>query len=128
MTIPGDSLNRWWIDAGGANPSRVHELRPALVAFMAFGPGREPSLWGTGFVIAGGSDFSLVITAKHVLIEGIAAAQRPWPRHAPTAIFVDPSATHPSLDPEKLKALWMGPKHVDVMNVVLLKSHIRLRR
>lgn len=117
MTIPGDTLNRWWAEAAGANPSRVDEMRPALVAFMAFNPGQEPSFWGTGFVIAGGPDFALVVTARHVLIEGIARAQRPRSIHASTALFVDRGATFPSLDPKRLKALWMGSQNADMMNV-----------
>ena len=71
MPIPNDPLSRWWVDVSSANPAIVDGLRPSLVAFLAFDHGHVPSLAGSGFVIAGGSDLAIVISAKHVLSEGV---------------------------------------------------------
>ena len=82
MPIPNDPLKRWWMEVGPENPQLVEQLRPILLGFMAFGPGREASLTGSGFIIAGSPEFVLAITAKHVLTEGVGRVQTPWPRHA----------------------------------------------
>jgi hypothetical protein len=117
MPIPHDQLQRWWIEVAAVNPSLVNDLRPSLIAFMGFGPGRKPDFAGTGFVIAGGPEFAAVITAKHVLVEGIARLQQSSPSPAPSALFFSSRANRPSLHPEKLKATWMGFQHVNMMNV-----------
>lgn len=117
MTIPGDPEDRWWCEIAPLNPALVDKVRPALIDFMAFSPGLEPSVLGTGFVIAGGSEYALVITARHVL-DGVAQVQRPWSKQAPSAIFIPAGVNTPSLDPMHLKAVWMGSGHADMMNVV----------
>jgi hypothetical protein len=117
MPIPDDPLLRWWLEVGPENPQRVEELRPALLAFMAFGPGREASLAGSGFVIAAGPEFAFAITAKHVLTEGVGRAQRPWSRHSPSAVFINSGAPALTLDPQKLRLAWMGSHDADMMNV-----------
>ena len=53
MPIPNDPDHRWWVDATAQNPKEVNDLRNALLAFVAYSPGREPSLEGSGFIIAG---------------------------------------------------------------------------
>lgn len=117
QTIPGDALRRCWIDVSAANPSLADQLRPSLVGFLAFGPDREPALAGTGFVVAGNSDYALVLTAKHVLTEGVLRTQRPSARSAPSALFVRPGDSQPSIDPKKLRAVWMGTDHANLLNV-----------
>jgi hypothetical protein len=118
MTIPHDALNRWWVEVSAANPNEVDRLRPGLLAFLPFGPGREASFEesGIGFVIAGGPDFALVLTAKHV-VTGLGRKQRP-PRSYAHLPFVPFHETEPSLEPEKLKVLWMCSTHASMMNVL----------
>lgn len=117
MSIPNDPLQRWWLEVGPQNPQLVEQLRPIMLAFMAFGPGREASFAGSGFIIAGSPEFALAITAKHVLTEGVGRAQAPWSRHAASAVFVNSGAPALTLDPQKLKILWMGSQHADMLNV-----------
>lgn len=117
MPIPNDPLGRHWVEASGANPVLVEQLRPTLVAFLAFDHGRTPRLAGTGFVLAGMPDMALVLTAKHVLSEGVLRIQRPAQSHAPSALFVPASATVPSLSPERLKVVWMGSRFAGLLNV-----------
>lgn len=70
MSLPNDPLGRWWLEAvPEENPTVTDEFRQCLLALLAFGPSREPSLAGTGFVIAHGDGFALAVTAKHVLPE-----------------------------------------------------------
>ena len=116
MPIPSDPLSRWWVDVSSANPAIVDGLRPSLVAFLAFDHGHVPRLAGTGFVIAGGSDLAIVISAKHVLSEGVLNIQQPVPRHSPSALFVPASSKTPSLHAAKLRALWMGSESADLLH------------
>lgn len=118
MTIPNDPLLRWWVDASATNPLQVNAFRPSLLALMAFGPGREPRFAGTGFIIAGSSGASFAITAKHVLTEGVVPFQRPMPAYAPSSQFIPDRLTRPSIDPEKLKIVWMGSQHAGMLNVL----------
>lgn len=117
MTLPNDPLKRWWVEVAAVNPDRVNEFRPSLVAVVAGGPSYDYHLIGTGFVTAGNPDFALVLTAKHVLVEGVARIQAPHRRHAPTAVLVSTNV-EPSLDPRKLKAAWMGSENADMTNVL----------
>lgn len=117
MPIPGDFQSRWWVEASGVNPKAVEEYRPALIAFIAFDRGRQASIAGSGFIIAGNPQYALAITAKHVLTEGVARIQRPQ-FHAPSALFVSPNTQKPSLDPEKMKIIWMGAKHAAMVNAL----------
>jgi hypothetical protein len=120
MPIPHDPLQRWWVETAGENPELVEHLRPALLAFLAFGPGREPRLAGSGFIFAGNTEVALVITAKHVLTEGVGRVQRPRARHAASALFV--SSNPPlTIDPKKLRVVWMGTHDAKIMNV----GHVR---
>lgn len=118
MPIPHDPENRWWVEASGANPALVNDLRPALLAFVAFGPDRRPSIEGTGFIISGESWGAVAITAKHVLYEGVLRTQQPLPRHAPSSLFIRPSSITPSIDPARLRVIWMGQDSADMLNVV----------
>jgi hypothetical protein len=117
MPIPNDPDKRWWVEVSAHNPARVEELRPAMLAFVAFSPGREANLEGCGFIIAGHPEFAAVITARHVLLEGVFRTQQPIPAHASSALFVRQSSTKPSINPEKLKVLWMGSQNCAMMDV-----------
>ncbi len=117
MTIPGDAEERWWVEVAGNNQTRVDELRPALLAFVAFSPGWKANIEGCGFIIAGHPNFAAVITAKHVLLEGVFRTQKPRPKFASSALFVPKSSTLPSLDPKSLKVVWMGSKHAAMLDV-----------
>ncbi|HXQ71785.1 MAG TPA: trypsin-like peptidase domain-containing protein [Pyrinomonadaceae bacterium] len=116
MPIPDDHLQRWWVEVATENPHLVDQFRPVLLAFLAFGPGRKASLAGTGFIIAGNLESALVITAKHVLTEGVGRAQTPWTSHAPTALFVKSGVPMLTLDPKKLKLVWAGSHHAEMLN------------
>ena len=123
MPIPNDPMKRHWVDISSVNPKHVEELRPCLVSFLAFDYGQVPDLAGTGFVIGTFNfapnkkiaDIALVITAKHVLTEGVLKIQRPVPRHAPSALFIPASSKAPLLQEEKLRALWMGAESGDML-------------
>lgn len=123
MPIPNDPENRYWIDVSNANPKLVDELRPCLVSFLAFNYGHEPDFAGTGFVIGANTDSAIVITAKHVLTEGVLNIQRPVPRHAPSALFVPASAKTPILHEEKLRAMWMSSENADLLFARHLSYH-----
>jgi hypothetical protein len=75
---------------------------------MALGSGREASFAGSGFFIAATHELGIAITAKHVLLEGVARAQRPWSSHVLSSPFVSQNSVELSLNPEKLKIVWMG--------------------
>lgn len=115
MPIPGDTFKREWVDASNHNPGFIEEYRPCLIAFLAFDHGHVPSIAGSGFIIGHGEDFAIALTAKHVLTEGVLGIQRPSPRQAPSALFVPPSATMPSIGESQLRALWMGFGSADLL-------------
>ena len=52
-----------------------------------------------------------------VLTEGIGRMQRPWSSRVPSGVLVSSRAPEPSLNPEKLKALWLGSWHAGMINV-----------
>ena len=116
MTIPNDPENRWWVEASGVNAALVDSFRPALVALLAFDKDRLPRIVGTGFIMASSPDFALVMTAKHVFTEGVLRVQRPHPSYAASALFIPKSAQTPSLEPEKLKLMWMGSESAMALN------------
>ena len=116
--IPDDPLGRRWVEVSGANPERVEDYRPSLVAFLAFGPGRHAMFQGTGFVISANEDCALAITARHVLSEGVARFQRPHRLHEPSALPIFLTPTEPSIGPKDLRAIWMGDEDAGILNVV----------
>jgi len=118
MPIPNDIEQRWWVEASGANPTLVNSFRPSLVAFLAFDKDRVPQMIGTGFIVAVTSDFALVMSAKHVFTEGILSAQRPYPIHAASSLFIGKQDKIPSLEPEKLKIVRMGNNEAVMLNAV----------
>lgn len=120
MSIPTDLKKRWWIDVSAENPALVNSFSPTLVAFLAFDQNREPKLVGSGFIVAVDQHFALVISAKHVFAEGVLKAQRPYPRHAPSAVLVGKRDRTPVLDASKLKVLWGGSKNAAMFNAVYM--------
>ena len=123
MPIPNDPENRHWVDISSANPERVDDFCPCLVGFLAHDYGHKPDIAGTGFITGAGADFSIVITAKHVVTEGVLNIQRPVPRHAPSALFVPASSKIPSLNEEKLRTFWVGSENTDMLLVRHLSYH-----
>lgn len=101
MPIPYDPEKRWWVEVGGSNPALLDSFRPTLVAFLAFDKDSLPRIQGTGFIVAAASDFALIVSAKHVLMEGVLKAQRPHPGHAASSLFVRKQDKTPSLEPDK---------------------------
>jgi hypothetical protein len=79
LPIPDDELNREWVPMSDEGPNKdlYDELRANLIAFLAFSRGRMAQFAGTGFIIAGAKKFAVVLTAKHVLDEGVLRIQRP---------------------------------------------------
>ncbi len=126
MKIPNDSLNRQWVDASNVNPDRVDELKPTLVSFLGFDRSKNPSLAGTGFVIAGNEQRAVVLTAKHVIIDGIKSIQTPVSRSASSALFVPRGSKTPTLLPKYLKAVWVGHETASLLNVVYVFCSDRL--
>lgn len=118
MPIPNDTENRWWVDVSSVNPDLVNDLRPTLISFLAFDYGQVPGLAGTGFIIAGNKDESaLIFTAKHVLTEMVLDIQQPVKSYDPSSPFVPKSLKTPSLEPKKLKALWLGTGNAEMLNI-----------
>lgn len=113
--LPDDEMGRFWVDLSYGNPHLVDQFRPALVAFLAHDKQGNPGLAGTGLTLAGGPDCAIVLTAKHVLTEGMLKIQRPVARHHPSALFVPDNAHHPILNEEMFRALWMGTNSGDVL-------------
>ncbi len=116
--FPGDPLGRAWIEVSGANPTLVAQYRSALVAFLAYDHNRYARLVGTGFVVCGQPDMALVMSARHVLVEGVVQVQRPVPTHVPSTPFVPKHSTTPSLQPRHLRVLWMGQKAAGLLDAL----------
>lgn len=106
MPIPGDYLQREWVELSGANPDLVSQFRPVLVSFWG-SRGLEGALAGSGFLIGGNSEIGLVLTAKHVL-DMVADIQQPRKRHASSALseFLPKSVNYPKLGKGNLIAFW----------------------
>ena len=99
MTIPDDALRRQWVEAAPANADRVRSHAGGLVAFLAFGRDREAQFAGTGFVIGQHDLGAIVLTAKHVLTEGVVNVQTPHLLHAPSALTQFVERASPRLRP-----------------------------
>jgi len=119
MTIRDDPLNRNWCDLDHDTHLQLFDgLRAATFCFLATDKDGNHKIAGTGFLIAVGLDTGLVVTAKHVLSEGVFGIQHPHPRFARSSLFIPPSALSPSLDPKRLHAAWMGAHSALVADVI----------
>ncbi|MCC7079466.1 MAG: trypsin-like peptidase domain-containing protein [Burkholderiales bacterium] len=125
MHLPDDPEKRCWVELAGPNPELANSFKRCLVSFLAFDHARVPGLAGTGFVVGtqqvddsrGTEIRALVLTAKHVLTEGVTRIQRPDPIYAPSALFVPPTATNLRLHAETVRAVWMGSNGADVLHI-----------
>ena len=137
IRLPNDPFNRYWVELAGVYPHLVDQMRPALVTFIAFDKDKSiasstsagatsptyskprDNMVGTGFIIGARAEqgLGLVLTAKHVL-DGIHAVQTPRQRHSPStpSFFVPARHTLPTLDPRRLKIIWMGTDAAELMN------------
>jgi hypothetical protein len=113
VLIANDPESRAWVEIASVNPELVAQFRPSLLCMIAVAPDHSYHIIGSGFVIAASKQFALAITATHVLVDFAARIQRPAQSHAPTALFVGPSV--PSIEPQKLRAAWMGDTHTDML-------------
>jgi len=120
MSIPHDPQKRWWVEVAESNPGWVDSFRGVLIAFLAFDRDRIPRLAGSGFIIATSPQAALVVSAKHVFSEGVLRAQRPAPGHAPSALFIHQKDLDPSLEPDRLKAIYMGSATATMLNTIHL--------
>ena len=108
LNIPSDPEKRCWVETSGANSALATSLKTVLVALVAFDRDHVPRVAGTGFVMAADEKKALVISAKHVLTEGVLNHQQPHRGHAASALFVNTHYTTPSLDSRQLRAVWMN--------------------
>lgn len=137
IRLPNDPFNRYWMELAGVNPHLVDQVRPALITFIAFDkdksiassttvgavsssdPKLPGNIVGTGFIFGASAEqgLGLVLTAKHVL-EGVHTVQTPRQRHSPStpSFFVPAKHTQPTLDPRRLKIIWMGADAAGLMN------------
>jgi Trypsin-like peptidase domain len=118
MPIPNDPLNRYWIEISDVNPKLVSDIRPTLVSFLTDDHAGNPGIAGTGFIISASDELAMVLTAKHVLSEGVLGIQKPYRNHSTPSIFEPPHARTPSLNDQKLKALYMNSQSADLFNVI----------
>ncbi|MBI1318985.1 MAG: hypothetical protein GC168_08550 [Candidatus Hydrogenedens sp.] len=118
MAIPGDPLNRWWRDVALVDPFSIFKMRSALICILAFDRWRQPNLFGTGFVATKQNAHSLIITAKHVLTEGVARFQALSYESAPSALFRPPRTDQPSTDSARLKMVWICSGNGEMLNVM----------
>jgi hypothetical protein len=112
MPVSIDPLGREWLDISANNPARVDEVRPALLSFVAFDKQQQARSLGTGVVIAGDREFSLAMTARHVLDFGL-KHQQPHSLSHPTSQFKTSGATLIRIDELSLRAFWMDSSHAD---------------
>ncbi len=97
------------------NKERADEISDALFILVAFNPAREPKVVGTAFAIAAERQFTLALTAKHVL-DGVASIQSRGSRSAASSLFAHEAS--PDLDSTRLKAMRLGATSGDVWDVV----------
>lgn len=118
MPIPSDPIGREWAETILTSAA---QFRRNLVGFLAFDPYGQPQFVGTGFVIGYSEEnaSALVMTARHVLADGISSIHRPIPRHALSALsfFVADQSANISLDPMKVRAVWMGNETSDMLTM-----------
>jgi hypothetical protein len=89
-------------------------IRRSLVGFFAIDAQGSPRFLGTGFVIATGEEFLLVLTAKHVVVDGALEVQAPNKSRTPLSeLLFEP--VQPLIEPRSLRAVWMGPRYSDVL-------------
>ena len=93
-------------------------VRSSLVALYAIGPKFTPQFLGTGFVVGTSEEgFLLVLTAKHVVVDGAVQVQKPYGRQTSSAPSVLFESNQPSIGPENLRAVWMGADSSDILFV-----------
>lgn len=109
---------RWWLELdNAANANLIDMLRPALVSFLAFGKGREPKIAGSGFIMSADKKLAVMITAKHVLEEGVSRAQFEHPTHATSTPAIFRPTVKISLERERVRAVWVGRSSVEMLTV-----------
>jgi hypothetical protein len=118
LPIPDDELNREWIQMIDEGPNKVlfDQFRASLVAFLAFSREREAAFAGTGLIIAGADKFAVILTAKHVLDEGVLRIQRP--ESVSSNGFAPAHFRTPDLNLKKLNLTWVGRGAPSVLTVI----------
>jgi hypothetical protein len=93
-------------------------VRTSLVGFFAMGPKYMPQFLGTGFVIGTSEEgFLLVLTAKHVVVDGAIGVQMHNTKRAASAPSILFEPNQPSIEPKSLRAIWMGSVNSDILLV-----------
>jgi hypothetical protein len=105
VIIPSGRSGRCWIEATIENR---YELDKLLISLIAWGPGRQPRLIGTGFAIAAFGREAIAITAAHNFEEA-AKVQRPWTFSHCSALpeFTVSKTRSLSIDPKCLRACYL---------------------
>lgn len=93
-------------------------IRSSLVGFYAIGPKFTPQFLGTGFIVGISEEgFLIVLTAKHVVVQGALEVQEPFNRRTASAPSILFEPNQPSIEPNNLRAIWMGIDNADVLLV-----------
>lgn len=113
---------QWWGALGRPWPIDENATKGALLQVMAFTPEGLPQVAGCAAIIAAGTGtvgkgFALALSARHVL-DHAQAIQDPNPKHAPSALAEFLPKKLPSIDPLKLRMMWMGANHGSMLKVV----------
>ncbi|MEZ5959719.1 MAG: trypsin-like peptidase domain-containing protein [Hyphomonadaceae bacterium] len=93
-------------------------MRSVLLTWIAFPTAGRGDIVGTGFIVGGApSGHAIALTAKHVIADGVVHVQTPNRRHATSALpeFLPPAS--PKVNPEAIRAVWMGGASADLMLV-----------
>jgi Trypsin-like peptidase domain len=106
MPLSFDPCRREWLELGPNNPVLVDELRPALVSFVAYDTSKNARLLGTGAVVGAMQGVALILTARHVALDGAVAAQKPHLAGSGGPFRDDRPAKHLSVAPARLKLFW----------------------
>ena len=116
--MPTLQEGHFWSEYLRTNDPFWNGVRSSLIGFYAIGPQFTPQFLGTGFVIGTNTEgFLLVLTAKHVVVDGAIQVQAPYRKRAASApdIFFEPAL--PSIESQSLRAVWMGADNADILFV-----------
>jgi hypothetical protein len=125
--MPTLQTGHFWSEYLRTNDPFWNGLKSSLIGFYAIGPKFTPQFLGTGFVIGTNPEgYLLVLTAKHVVVDGAIQVQALYKRRATSAPDILFEPAQPQIEKQYLRALWMGTDSVDPTSAIE-KSSTRLR-